>query len=91
MARGGRVMRYRITEPEIGLFAPEVRYGFWWRRVDGLGREMSFGCRWSGPLEDAAAAVRAHMIAPGRKVSPGQLFAMTPPLPPAPSPTAGDE
>lgn len=52
--------RYRITNPEPGLFSPAVKRGPFWRSLDDRGRELPFGHRWSGPLGCAANGIAAH-------------------------------
>jgi hypothetical protein len=52
--------RYRIIERDIAFFAPQVRNGLFWKYLDDIGRELPWGTVWSGPLEMAAAGVRAH-------------------------------
>ena len=54
-------MRYRITNPEPGLYCAEVRRGGRWISIrDGSGWELKPGEQASAPLADAAAAIHAH-------------------------------
>jgi len=62
------VSRYRIIERDFACFAPQVRGGLLWKSLDDKGRELSWDTVWSGPLQLAAAGVRAHMTGPRVKV-----------------------
>ena len=65
-----RERRYRITNPEPGLFASAVKYGWRWISLDDHGRELPWGCRCSGPLGAAVNGVSAHGQISGVKVEP---------------------
>lgn len=55
--------KYRITNPEPGLFAPAVkRPGLFsrWVALDDQGFELIMGIRWSGPLGAAVNGVVTH-------------------------------
>lgn len=61
-------LKYRMTNPEPGMFSAQVRRGWHWYHLDISGNEYPRGTLCSGPLLTMAEAISKHIKNENEKI-----------------------